>query len=92
LWLILFAIARHNVDRSYFNLFFISLGICFVTFLLTLLSPYLFFIAAPVACACALHRFCELEWLRSVVAAILFTVWLYFWPILFVRFIFKLAG
>jgi len=92
LWLILFVIARHSADRSYLNLFFISLGVCFLSFILTLLNPYLFFAAAPIACLFALHRFCDLDWLRSVVAAILFTVWLIVWPILFIHVIFKLAG
>jgi hypothetical protein len=92
LWLILFVIARHDADRSFLNLFFISLGVCFFSFILSLFNPWLFFIAAPAACLFALHQFCNLNWLRSMIAAILFTAWLFVWPILFIWFLFKLAG
>ena len=41
-----------------------------------------FLIIAPFVSVFAFHRFFETSWVRSIIAAILFTIWMITWPIM----------
>ena len=83
LWLILFLIARNSGERSYSTLFFVSLGITIVAFVSTIYVPQLAIIITPIVCVLAIQKFCYPGWLRSIIATVLFMVWMITWPVLF---------
>jgi hypothetical protein len=97
LWLILFCIDRHNADCSWLKLFFVSLGICVVTGVVSLCVPLaaasiIGVIIALFVSIFALHQFCDMGWLRAIISAVLFSLWLIFWPVLGMFLLMKLAG
>jgi len=83
LWLILFIVARHDAERSYSTLFFVSLGISVVALITTIYVGQFAIIISPIVCVLALKQFCNLGWLRAMLATILFVGWMITWPILF---------
>jgi hypothetical protein len=87
LWIILFIVARHDADRSYSTLFFISLGISVVAFVSSIYIPQFTLIVTAIVCVLALRRFCKMEWLRAVIATVIFVAWMIVWPILFIHLI-----
>jgi predicted membrane channel-forming protein YqfA (hemolysin III family) len=52
LWIILFIVARHDADRSYSTLFFISLGISVVAFVSSIYIPQFTLIVTATVCVC----------------------------------------
>lgn len=97
LWVILFFVDRHNVDRSMGNLFLVSVVISVLSGILSLcipaaVAPVIFVIAAPIVSLLCLRRFCDIGWLRAIIPAILFTIWLIAWPHLGMFLLTKLAG
>lgn len=83
LWLILFLIARHQGERSYSTLFFVSLGITLVAFVCDIYIPQFAIIIVPIVCVLAIQKFCYIGWIRSIIATILYVGWMIVWPILF---------
>jgi hypothetical protein len=83
LWLILFFVARHGTERSYFTLFFVSVGITVVAFLSSIYIPQFAVFVIPIVSVLALRRFCNVGWGRAVVVTVLFVAWLCFSPVLF---------
>jgi hypothetical protein len=83
LWLILFFVARKQGDTSYSTLFYVSLGITILAFVLALYVPQFAIFILPVVCVLAVKRFCYIGWLRAIIATILFMVWVMLWPVLF---------
>lgn len=118
LWLILSCVDGRNSDRSWFKLFFVSLGICGVIGVLCLWNPpqvaALFggisvkipihttahvsnimmtgLIISPIMTVLALRIFCNTVWLRAIITAVLFTIWLVVWQILGMSMLTKLAA
>jgi hypothetical protein len=86
LWLVLFFVARHDANRSYSTLFFVSLGITIVAFVSSIYIPQFTIIVTPIICVLALKQFCYMGWLRAIIATILFLGWMIIWPILFQKF------
>ena len=83
LWVILFLVARKQGDTSYLTLFYVSMGITILAFVLALYLPQFAIFILPVACVLAIQKFCYIGWLRSIVATILFMVWVILWPVIF---------
>ena len=83
LWLILFLIARHQGDTSYSTLFYVSLGITIVSVVSCIYVPQFALLVIPIVCVLAIQKFCYIGWLRSIVATVLYMVWLIVWPMLF---------
>ncbi len=83
LWIILFLIARGQGDRSYPTLFFVCLGITVISVIASVYIPQFAIIVIPIVCVLAIQKFCYVGWIRSIVAAILYTAWMVLWPILF---------
>ena len=83
LWVILFLVARKQGDTSYLTLFYVSMGITILAFVLALyVRPYAIYIL-PVVCVLAIQKFCYVGWLRSIVASVLFMAWVILWPVIF---------
>jgi hypothetical protein len=86
LWLILLCVDRYNANRDWPKLFLVPLGICCITGILSLcITLYIpafpaVLVVAPLVSVFALHRFFEMSWGRSIISAILFTIWLIAWP------------
>jgi uncharacterized membrane protein len=85
LWIILFIIARNHGDRSYLTLFYVSLGVTVISWVSAICIPHFTIIVVPIVCVLAIQKFCYIGWFRSIIATILYTVWLIVWPILFNR-------
>ena len=49
-------------------------------------------IVAPIVSVFALRRFFEMSWVRAIISAILFTIWLITWPIIGMYLLMKLAA
>jgi hypothetical protein len=83
LWIILFLIARHQGDTSYSTLFFVSLGITIVALVSSIYLPQFAIIVVPIVCVLAIQKFCNIGWLRSIIATVLYMVFLTAWSVLF---------
>ena len=83
LWLILFFVARDQGDTSYSTLFFVSLGISVVALVSSIYIPQFAIIVVPIVCVLAIHKFCYIGWLRSIIATVLYMVFLTAWSVLF---------
>ena len=87
LWIILLIVARHEADRSYSKLFFVSLGIVIAAFGFNwFISPW-DLVATPVVCALVLRRFCYVTWPQAIISTVLFVGWWAAYPLLWRRFI-----
>src|SRR5581483_3861084 len=87
LWLILFIFARHDADRSYSTLFFVSLVIVLETILSAMYIRPWDVLLDTVVCVLLLRRFCYMGWFRAIIATVLFSLWLAFYPYLWERFV-----
>jgi hypothetical protein len=83
LWLILFIVARHQGDTSYSTLFYVSLGITVISVVTSIWIPQFAIIITPIVCVLAIQKFCYVGWLRSIIATVLYMIWMIVWPILF---------
>ena len=83
LWLILFFVARNQGDTSYSTLFFVSLGITVISVVASIYIPQFAIIVIPIVCVFAIQKFCYIGWLRSIIATVLYMVFLAVWSILF---------
>ena len=83
LWVILFLIARNQGDTSYSTLFFVSFGVSVVAFVSSIYIPPYALIVTPIVCVLAIHRFCCIGWPRSIIATVLYMVWMIVWPFIF---------
>jgi len=83
LWVILFLIARHQGDTSYSTLFFVSLGITVVALVSSIYIPQFAIIVVPIVCVLVIQKFCYIGWLRSIIATVLYMVFLTACSVLF---------
>lgn len=72
LWVIVALVASKRGETSYSTLFYVSLGVSLVTFVVGLCQPGLVFFVTPVICVLAIQKFCYIGWTRSIVATVLY--------------------
>lgn len=72
LWVIVAVVASKRGETSYSTLFYVSLGVAFVSFVVGLCQPELVIFVTPVICVLAIQKFCYLGRARSIVATVLY--------------------